>query len=60
MKKVAIASLLFAANLFAITHLEVAQKNDKVMSGFEDSKSTMTMTLINAKGQTRIRTMRSK
>ena len=60
MKKVAIASLLFAANLFAISHAEVAKKNDKTMSGFEDSKSTMTMTLINAKGQTRIRTIRSK
>ncbi len=60
MKKIAIASLLVAANLLAMSHYEIAKKSDEVMSGFEDAKSTMTMTLINAKGQTRERTMKSK
>jgi hypothetical protein len=60
MKKIAITSLLITANLFAMSHFEISKKNDDVMSGFQDAKSTMTMTLINAKGQTRIRTMKSK
>ena len=60
MIKITLASLFVTANLFAISHIEVAQKSDAIMSGFEDANSKMTMTLINAKGQTRERTMKSK
>ena len=59
MKKLIISGLFLAANIFAMTDFELAQKNDAVMSGFEDSSSIMTMTLLNAKGQTRIRQMKS-
>lgn len=59
MKKLIISGLFLAANIFAMTDFELAQKNDEVMSGFEDSSSIMTMTLLNAKGQTRIRQMKS-
>jgi len=60
MKKIALASIFTVVNLLAMSNFEVASKSDTVMSGFNDSKSTMTMTLINAKGQTRIRTMKSR
>ncbi len=60
MLRIAISTLLTTASLFAISHFEVAQKSDEVMSGFQDAKSKMTMKLINAKGQTRIRQMKSK
>ncbi len=60
MIKVLFSSLLTTVSLFALSHFEVAQKNDSVMSGFEDAKSKMTMKLINAKGQTRIRQMQSR
>jgi len=55
-KKILITTLL-VVNVFAITNQEVANKNDKVMSGFKDSKSDMIMTLINANGQKRTRKM---
>lgn len=60
MLKIVLTTLLTTASLLAITNLEVAQKSDEVMSGFKDSKSKMTMKLVNAKGQTRIRQMQSK
>ncbi|MCP4969467.1 MAG: outer membrane lipoprotein-sorting protein [Arcobacter sp.] len=60
MIKVILSTLVTTASLFALSHFEVAQKSDKTMSGFEDSKSKMTMKLINSKGQTRIRQMKSK
>jgi len=44
-------------SLWAMSNQEVAQKNDDVMHGFKDSKSDMTMTLINASGQQRERKM---
>ena len=55
-KKLLITTLL-VVNVFAMTNQEVANKNDKVMSGFKDSKSDMIMTLINANGQKRTRKM---
>lgn len=53
-------SAVLAANLLAISNYEVAQKSDAAMSGYEDAKSEMVMTLINANGQERERTMRSQ
>jgi len=52
--------LLIAANLFAISNLEVAKKGDAVMSGYEDAVSQMQMILINASGQQRVRDMKMK
>ncbi|QSZ42594.1 outer membrane lipoprotein-sorting protein [Sulfurimonas aquatica] len=49
---------LISINLFAITNEEVAKKTESIMSGFEDSSSEMTMTLINANAQKRIRKMK--
>jgi len=60
MIKIVLASLATTLSLYAMTHFEVTKKNDDVMSGFKDSKSKMTMKLINAKGQTRVRHMRSR
>lgn len=60
MKNILFISLFTGINLLAISNYEVAKKNDAVMSGFEDSKSEMTMKLINAQGQTRIRQIKSK
>jgi len=57
MKKILIL-LLLSLSLFAISNHEVAKKSDAVMSGFKDSTSDMSMTLINANGQTRERKMR--
>jgi len=58
--KLLIALLLSSLSLFALTNLEVAQKSEAVMSGFEDSVSLMKMTLINAAGQKKVRTMKMK
>ena len=44
--------------LFSMTNLEVAKKSEKATSGFEDSSSNMTMTLINANQQKRQRKMK--
>lgn len=60
MIKIVVPTLLTALSLYAISNIDVAKENDKVMSNFEDSKSKMTMTLINAKGQTKIRQIQSK
>ena len=60
MIKINMISLLIVVNLFGISNFEVIKKNDQIMSGFEDSKSLITMTLVNAKGKTRIRTMKYK
>jgi hypothetical protein len=47
-------------NLFALNYQEVAQKSEDAMSGFQDSISHMEMTLINANGQKKVRTMKMK
>ena len=43
---------------FSLTHLEVAQKSEAVMSGFKDSVAEMKMELINAAGETKSREMK--
>ena len=50
--------LFVSSTVFAMSNYEVAQKSEDVMKGFEDSIATMQMTLINAKGQKKIRTMK--
>ena len=60
MTKIILSSLLLFANLLALSNYEVAQKSENAMSGFEDSQSLMKMTLINAKGQKKIRSMSMK
>ncbi len=60
MIKSVVGIFLLGTSLFALTNLEVAQKSEDVMSGFEDSISKMQMTLINAAGQKKIRTMKMK
>jgi len=58
--KLLAAALLMATSLVALTNLEIAQKSEDVMSGFKDSTSKMQMTLINAAGQEKKRTMKMK
>ncbi len=58
--KIIILSLLIISSIFALSNHEVASKSDAAMSGFEDSISKLTMTLINARGQEKIRTMKMK
>jgi len=58
--KFIILSLLVIVKLFALSSFEVAKKSEDAMSGFEDSVSNMEMTLINARGQKKIRTMSMK
>ncbi|MDF1878604.1 outer membrane lipoprotein-sorting protein [Sulfurimonas sp. SAG-AH-194-C20] len=50
--------LISISNLIALTNLEVAQNSENAMSGFGDATSTMDMTLINAAGQKKIRSMK--
>lgn len=49
-----------ALNVWAMSSYEVAKKSDDTLNGFEDAKSEMTMTLINANGQQRVRHMKMK
>ena len=58
MKRI-LVSMAMVVNVWAISNLELAQKSDAVMSGYEDAKSEMVMTLVNANGQERQRTMKS-
>lgn len=51
---------LLGVNAWALGAYELAQKTDAAMSGFGDAVSEMKMTLINANGQTRERTMSMK
>ncbi len=60
MKKISILLIFIFSNIFALSNQEVAQKSEAVMSGFKDSISKMQMTLINARGQKKIRTMKMK
>ena len=59
MKKL-LLSMVMVANVWAISNFELAQKSDAVMSGYQDAISEMEMTLVNANGQERKRTMKSK
>lgn len=58
--KLLAAALLISSSLMALTSLEIAQGSEDVMSGFKDSTSKMQMTLINAAGQEKSRTMKMK
>jgi len=60
MIKIVLNTLITTISLYAITNIDVAKQNDQIMSDFQDAKSQMTMTLINANGQTKIRKMQSK
>ena len=55
--KIFLLSIL-SISLFAISNEDVAKKSEAVMSGFEDSSSDMTMTLINSNNQKRQRKMK--
>ncbi|MDH4944331.1 outer membrane lipoprotein-sorting protein [Sulfurimonas sp. C5] len=57
MKKLLLLGIL-SINLLAISNLDVAKKSEAAMSGFQDSSSEMTMTLINANNQKRERKMK--
>jgi outer membrane lipoprotein-sorting protein len=56
--KLLLLTAVLAANIWAISNFEVAQKADAAMRGYKDAKSDMVMTLVNANGQKRVRTMR--
>ncbi len=58
--KLLLASLLFALNAWAISAYDLAKKTDAALSGFHDAVGDMRMTLINANGQQRVRTMKMK
>jgi outer membrane lipoprotein-sorting protein len=58
MKKL-LLSMVMVANVWAISNFELAQKSDAALSGYHDAKAEMVMTLINANGQERQRTMKS-
>lgn len=58
MLKIVIASLV-TVSVWGMSNLELAQKNDAVMSGYADAKAEMVMTLVNANGDKRERTMKS-
>lgn len=58
--KYLVAILFMYSSLFGVTSFEVAKKSEDVMSGFKDSTSKMQMTLVNAAGQKKIRTMKMK
>lgn len=53
-------TLLCGATLFAISNQELAIKSDAVMKGFGSSEAKMSMTLINASGSKRERSMYMK
>ena len=57
MIKVLVLQIFVLGNLFALSNMQVAQKSEAIMSGFGDSISKMQMTLINARGQKKVRTM---
>ncbi len=59
MKKLLLSTVMIV-NVWAISNFEVAQKSDAAMSGYEDAEAEMVMTLVNANGQERQRTMRSQ
>ncbi len=56
--KLILISLSLISSLYAISYQELAQKSDDAQAGFEDARSMMSMTLINASGQKRERLMK--
>ena len=60
MFKVLLTGAVLALNAWGISAYDVALKTDAALSGFHDAQSEMKMTLINANGQERVRTMKMK
>jgi hypothetical protein len=60
MLKIFTGLLVVCSAVFALSNYEVAKKSEDMMSGFKDSIAEMQMTLINAAGQKKIRTMKMK
>lgn len=60
MNKLLTLLLLSTTMLFSLTNHEAALKSEAATSGFEDASSMMQMTLINARGQKKVRTMKMK
>jgi hypothetical protein len=60
MLKIFTSFLVSCSVLLALSSHDVAKKSEDAMSGFEDSISNMQMTLINANGQKKVRTMKMK
>ncbi len=60
MLKITMLSLMTTLSLFAISNHELAVKSDAVMKGFGSSEAKMSMTLINASGSKRERSMYMK
>jgi outer membrane lipoprotein-sorting protein len=56
--KIVMITAALVGSLYAISFQELAQKSDDAQAGFEDARSNMSMTLINANGQTRDREMK--
>lgn len=58
MLKIFSTLLLSCTLLFSLSHYQVAKKSQDTMSGFEDSVSHMQMELVNAAGDSKVRTMK--
>ena len=52
--------ILVTLNAWGMSGLEVAKRSDAALAGFHDAVGDMQMTLINAGGQKRVRTMKMK
>jgi hypothetical protein len=60
MNKLFLSFIFLSTSIFAMTSYDVAKKSEDVMSGFKDSISKMQMTLVDANGAKKVRTMKMK
>lgn len=60
MFKAILTGAVLALNAWGISAYDAALKTDAALGGFHDAQSDMKMTLINANGQERVRTMKMK
>ena len=60
MTKILFSIIFISTTLLALSNYEAALKSEAAMSGFKDATSKMQMTLINARGQKKTRTMKMK
>ena len=58
--KTLLLTALLSVSAHAISSYDLALKSDAAVSGYKDAQSIMQMTLFNAHGQKRVRTMKSK
>jgi len=58
--KTLLFTALLSVSAHAISSYELAKKSDSAVSGYKDAQSIMQMTLVNAHGQKRTRTMKMK